>query len=242
MSYVHFPIIDTDVRLDDVAHAEGCQGLSAGRRISYEQRRRVLVVGKQKKHSETSLLVLNFDLAVETLAGMTKDSNSAVADETQAFLQLLQQKPPANLEGFLHLVGDMRRERFTVHEQRLMAESDSGQALAGALVRCEGLKQKANEAASLKGDNAREAVKESTIKYVDCLSYVSCPDRWKQYTQCWTKLSDMPVDDLKKLKEVGFEVACRNERHALESCVGNHVTRTVRASEDGFYATEVEDT
>lgn len=154
--------------------------------------------------------------------------------ESQAFLQLIQRKPPAKVDGFLHLVTGMQREDFTVAEQKAMAESESGQYLAQALRRCEPLRQKATKDASNVEDpeRAKKIRADATLKFIDCLSYVACTEKWKQYTECWSRLGGLDLSELQALKERGsLDSICYAERHALETCVGNLVTNTVQASD-----------
>lgn len=110
-----------------------------------------------------------------------------------------------------------------------MAETEAGRQLARALANCEGLKQKAREHAM--SQNSKHLAKESALKYLDCLSYMSCPDRWARYTQCWTNISGLPPGHLRELQsKAGLEVVCQKERRALECCIGNLVSETVRSS------------
>lgn len=154
--------------------------------------------------------------------------------ETQAFLQLLRRKPPAKVDGVLHLLSDMSQgDVYNDEKRRIMATTDCGRRLANALVKCEGLKGTAKKEAELSKDpeTAKQIIQEGRAKYIDCLSYVSCPARWKQYTQCWSDLTNLNLPQLDQLRaNGGFDVICRNERHALERCVGNLVSCTVGAS------------
>jgi len=182
---------------------------------------------------------------------MTKGSHDLPSrrptpSETQAFLQLIQRKPPAKIDGLLHFVADMRHDRYTSDEQRLMRETQSGRLLARALTKCEGLKEKAREESSsaLKTQNVKsiQGAEESILKYLDCLAFMTCRDRWIQYTQCWTNLSSLPLAQPKGMHSTGgFEMLCQKERHALERCVGNLVSETVRASASGEADRELED-
>lgn len=166
---------------------------------------------------------------------MANDKASSAAAETQAFAQLLQRKPPAKLDGLLNLVTDLKKGSYSKEEQKVMAESIPGRTLAVALRKCEGLKQKAREASTLEDrEKARRLAKESSIKYLDCLAYATCQDRWKQYTQCWTSLSGLSSEQLRYLQRVGLGVACVQERHALERCVGGLVSETVRSSDETY--------
>jgi hypothetical protein len=64
--------------------------------------------------------------------------------ETQAFLELIKNKPPANLDGLLGFINDLRRERpsvYTDREMQAMQACTSGQLLADAIRKCEGFRQ-----------------------------------------------------------------------------------------------------
>jgi len=185
-----------------------------------------------------------------------------VGEAQQAFLHLVSRKPPARIEGLLQLARDTQLGRYSAEEMERMTSqenSDAGRRLSTALARCEGMKQKMQreqrllKAAMEQASNpqqpqqqqhqqqARKAqivkMKDATIQYVDCLSYMSCPERWKQYTQCWTDLSSLPLPQLREISNsvrqqgVGFEIFCHKERHALERCVGNLVSEAVRSAD-----------
>lgn len=160
---------------------------------------------------------------------------STQSAEHQAFLQLLKAKPPAKTDGLFGLVSELKNDQYTNDEQQIMAADAAGQRLARSLSKCEGLKQKAREYGG-DDDKSKQVRKEAAYKYVDCLSYMSCPVRWKEYTSCWTNLSKLGSAQLNDLRSKGgLEVVCQKERHALERCVGHLVAETVRAA-DATYA------
>lgn len=116
-----------------------------------------------------------------------------------------------------------------------MIRSEEGQLLARALARCEGHEKAIREARSdwLKNrDNKAKLSKlnEERNKYVECLTFVTCHSGWKQYSQCWSSLSNLNVEQLKQLRSLGPEAACQYERQSLELCVGNVVSGALRAA------------
>jgi len=159
-----------------------------------------------------------------------------VADaETRAFLQLIRSKPPPKIDGLLMLIKEVPKQ-YAQDEQRLLTGSDAGQQLGRAIVRCQGLKArvraKSNESVPEGQLEARKKeIKEGTEKYIDCLTYSACTARWKNYTQCWTGLTKMSPDELRRLQEGGIETFCQSERQSLERCVGNLVSGAVRAAD-----------
>ena len=169
--------------------------------------------------------------------GETMADRYRVADaETRAFLQLLRRKPPPKIDGLLKLMNEVPKE-FAKDEQRLLTESEAGQQLGRAIVQCQGIrakiKAKRNEPVREGEMEARKKeIKEGTEKYIDCITYLACNTRWKNYTRCWTALNEMDPSQLREMQaQGGIEVFCQSERQSLERCVGNLVSGAVRASD-----------
>lgn len=157
--------------------------------------------------------------------GIMATHGSAIDDEgmnAEPLLQLVKKKRPAKVDGLLYFVNDLRNGVFSTYEQRVMAESECGRRLAQAISHCESLKQR-----------VKEDKQDMTLKYIDCLSYVSCTDEWKHYTTCWAGLKNLPIHQLKMLQEQGaLDFVCQKERRNLERCVGNLVSGTVRSADE----------
>jgi hypothetical protein len=210
-----------------------------------------------------------FTAAAEPAGPSIPPRAEAPTKQQAAFLQLVQNKPPANLDGLLGFVSDLRRRgRYTDAESEAMLRCESGRILAVAIRQCEGLRrevrQRVAEGGSTNGsgrddrsttatadaatdgtsrtasthvvDDAgaarkqKEMLQQATYRYLDCLSYLSCPGRWRTYTSCWSDLGGLTVAQAAELHRsgVGLEVVCQRERTDLERCVGNHVSSAVR--------------
>jgi hypothetical protein len=150
--------------------------------------------------------------------------------EADQLLQLVKSKPPAKVDGLLHFMNDMQHGIFNADEQRAMADSASGRIIARAIMQCDGLKRQAKE--KVQSQQRDEAVT-STMKYMDCLSYVTCNEHWKRYTKCWAALSNLSTHEIRELRETGaLEYVCRDEKRRIEHCVGGLVSATVRAADE----------
>jgi hypothetical protein len=69
---------------------------------------------------------------------------AAARAETQVFVELIKNKPPANLDGLLSFINDLRRQQpsvYTDREMKAMLACPSGQVLADAIRKCERLRQ-----------------------------------------------------------------------------------------------------
>jgi hypothetical protein len=163
-----------------------------------------------------------------------------------AFLELVKSRPPANVDGLLGFVTDLRRRRqYTDEESDAMRSCESGRVLAAAIRRCEGLRDQVRRGAELAAAAAaadeeeqavaakqrREMLQQATNRYLDCLSYHSCPPRWRAYSSCWSDLGGLTAEQAAELHRAGVGVldfVCRRERTDLERCVGGHVSSAVR--------------
>lgn len=157
-----------------------------------------------------------------------------------------QMKPPANVDGLLQFVRDVPGY-FSVEEQREIAASVEGQILAQSIVRCGGLsKNLADARAKLQqlaaNENAptREEIAQlkrdvfmKKVKYIDCLAYMTCPERWKRYAGCWEKsVGRLSPSELQSWRQQGaLELVCRSERESLERCVGDLVSSAIQAGD-----------
>lgn len=154
--------------------------------------------------------------------------------EVDALFEMIKRKPPPKIDGLVHLANDQRMH-YTDEERRRMFQSEEGQLFARAMTRCEGHEKAIREARSdwLKHrDNKTKLFKleEERNKYIECLTFVTCPAGWQHYSRCWSSLTNLNVDQLKQLRSLGPEAACQYERQSLELCVGNVVTGAVRAA------------
>lgn len=156
-----------------------------------------------------------------------------MAAET-ALVDIIKQKPPPKIDGWMHLATDQRMH-FTDDERRSAFQSDEGQLFARAMTRCQGHEHAIREARSewLKHrDNKtkRLRLEQERNKYVECLTFVACPNSWHQYSQCWSSLHNLNVEQMQQLRSLGPEVACQYERQSLERCVGAVVAGVLRAA------------
>ncbi|GAX09397.1 hypothetical protein FisN_6Lh230 [Fistulifera solaris] len=139
-------------------------------------------------------------------------------------------KPPPKIDGMVHLAND--RPSFTDKERQRMLQSVEGRWLARAMKRCEGHERAIREARAewlKQRDNSqkRTQLEEERHKYIECLTFVTCPAGWRQYSQCWThSLAHYSNTSLQQQPEA----VCQYERQSLELCVGNVVVGAVRAA------------
>jgi hypothetical protein len=143
-------------------------------------------------------------------------------------------KPPPKIDGMVHLAND--RPSFTDEERHRMLQSVEGQWLARAMKRCEGHERAIREARAdwLKYRDIpqkREHLEEERHKYIECLTFVTCPAGWRQYSQCWShSLANYYSSSALQQQP---EAICQYERLSLELCVGNVVAGAVRAAVPG---------
>ena len=147
---------------------------------------------------------------------------------------MMRYKPPAKVDGLVHFSSDVASPRFTDQERRAMIESESGRKIAEALSRCSKIKQdltNARESWTKDKENKEKKVKVEIErnKYLECLAFVSCKERWIQYRDCWRNLNMLSQKDLQRLNDIGV-APCPYERNALEQCVGRLVSSTVRVA------------
>jgi hypothetical protein len=129
---------------------------------------------------------------------------------------------------------------FNKEEQLLISQSESGRRLATAISKCRGVRgemvQARKELSASDGSDQTLRIRHQMqkMKYSECLSFHTCPERWKEYTQCWSNLSRIPLEELKEINEEGaLPLLCQSERQSLERCVGNHVSGAARAGAAG---------
>ena len=73
--------------------------------------------------------------------------NASSRAAAPAYWELVNRKPPANIDGLLSLVSDLRKENkdilydYSELEKRRLTQSEAGQRLARAVRECEGLRQ-----------------------------------------------------------------------------------------------------
>jgi hypothetical protein len=156
--------------------------------------------------------------------------------DVDALLDLIKRKPPPKVDGLVHFASDLRKQ-FSAEERHAMLASESGEKLAAALSRCEGIQKQMRNSSNdwiknKENKMKRKKAEEDRNKYVECLTYFACPSRWKQYTQCWSSLSKLQMSQLKRLQQFGPELACKYERQLLEQCVGSLVSSAIRAADD----------
>ena len=164
----------------------------------------------------------------------------------QVLVQAAQMKPPAKIDGLLQFVKDVPGP-FSVEEQRAISASAAGQMLAQSIMRCEGLSKKLTDtraklqqmAASENAPTKREIAElkrdafMKKVKYVDCLAYMTCPERWKRYAGCWERsVGRLSPAELQSLRQQGaLDLVCLSERESLERGVGDLVSSAVQAGD-----------
>jgi hypothetical protein len=163
----------------------------------------------------------------------------------QSFRQTAPMKPPAKVDGFLQFVKDAPGH-FSLDEQRAFSTSEAGIVLAQSIVRCEGYSKQLKDvrkklvlAASEDTHTKKEITEQkrnafiAKVKYVECLAYMTCPERWKQYTRCWQDtVGNLSPAEIQSWREHGaLEVVCRTERESLERGVGDVVSSAVQAAD-----------
>jgi hypothetical protein len=171
-----------------------------------------------------------------TMASQPKGGYTA---EEQQLMQISKRKPPANIAGLLKFMDD-GANHFNKEEQLLISQSESGRRLATAISKCRGVRgemvQARKELSASDGSDQTLRIRHQMqkMKYSECLSYHTCPERWKEYSQCWSNLSRIPLEELKEINEQGaLPLLCQSERQSLERCVGNHVSGAARAGAAG---------
>jgi hypothetical protein len=159
-------------------------------------------------------------------------------------------KPVAKIDGLLQFIKDVP-SRMSLEEQRAMSASQAGRVLAGAVVRCERHSKEMREARAKLQQSSSEsysptakeisALKRDAFlkrrKYVDCLAYMTCPERWNQYKNCWDEIvGSLTLDKLQTWHDQGvLDVVCGPERAALERGVGRVVSSAVQAGASASY-------
>jgi hypothetical protein len=77
---------------------------------------------------------------------------------------------------------------------------------------------------------------------MDCLAYMTCPERWKQYKNCWDEnVGSLTQDELQTWHDQGvLDLVCGRERAGLERGVGGIVSSAVQAGASASYAQETD--
>ena len=155
--------------------------------------------------------------------------------EVNALLELIKLKPPPKVDGLVAFTADLRTQ-YAPEERTAILESSSGAKLLEALGRCDGInkqmRQMRNEWMNDRDNKVkRNKLREFKVKYVECLTYIACPMRWKGYTQCWSNLSRLNMEELQRIQDFGPELACKYERQLVEQCVGSLVAGAIRAAD-----------
>jgi hypothetical protein len=170
---------------------------------------------------------------------MASQPRGSFTAEEQQLMQISKRKPPATVAGLLKFMEDGGKH-FNKEEQSLISQSEPGLRLATAIAKCRGVRgemvQARKELSASDGSDQTLRIRDQMqkMKYSECLGYHTCPERWKQYTQCWSNLSRIPLEDLKEINEQGaLPLLCQSERQSLERCVGSVVSGAVRAGASG---------
>jgi hypothetical protein len=153
-------------------------------------------------------------------------------------------KSPAKVDGLLQFVNDLP-DYFSPEEQSAISATEAGQKIAQSIIRCEGhskqlveARAKLQQIATKKSTPTKKELSDlkrevfmKKVKYVDCLAYMTCPERWKRYTGCWEgAVGRLSSAELQTWREQGaLELLCRSEREALERGVGDLVASAVQA-------------
>lgn len=82
----------------------------------------------------------------------------------------------------------------------------------------------ADQAAAIK--QQKERLQRAANRYMNCLSFHTCPSQWRTYSSCWSSLGGLTMEQATELHRIG--VVCQRERIDLERCVGNQVSNAVR--------------
>lgn len=170
---------------------------------------------------------------------MASQPKGGYTAEEQQLMQLSKRKPPASIAGLMKFMDD-GANHFNKEEQLLISQSESGCRLANAIRKCRGVReemvQARKELSASDGSDQTLRIRHQMqkIRYSECLSFHTCPERWKQYSKCWSNLSRIPLEELKEINEQGaLPLLCQSERQSLERCVGNHVSGAARAGASG---------
>lgn len=153
-------------------------------------------------------------------------------------LQLIKSKPPPKVDGLVSFTADLRTQ-YTPEERNAILESPQGHRIAEALGRCEGVNKQMRKIRNdwmqdRENKGLRKKLAEEKIKYIECLTYIACPSRWKMYSQCWSNLNQLDINHLRRLEHFGPDLACKYERQILEQCIGSLVASSIEAA-DGVY-------
>jgi hypothetical protein len=170
---------------------------------------------------------------------MASQPKGSFTAEEQQLMQISKRKPPASVAGLLKFMED-GSNHFNKEEQEQLSQSESGRRLAIAIAKCRGVQgeivQARKELSASDGSDQTLRIRHQLqkMKYSECLAFHSCPERWKQYSQCWSNLSRIPLKELKEINEQGaLSLLCQSERQSLERCVGNLVSGATRAGASG---------
>jgi hypothetical protein len=166
-------------------------------------------------------------------------------------------QPPVvpNVNGLIFFLKDASTH-FSVDEQSAIAASSAGQTLKQSYDRCSGhsrqfqdarmkykgklQEEKMQTSATLNNDRYKEELNDlkrqmqvHEMKYIDCLTYMTCPKQWKLYRQCWDNtIHTLSADQIQEYKNNGtLNLLCRWERVAIERCVGDTVANAIMAGD-----------
>jgi hypothetical protein len=161
--------------------------------------------------------------------------------------------PPVvpNVNGLLYFLKEASTH-FSAEEQSAIADSAAGQRLKHSYDQCLGHSQQLHQARrqfkrqiqqkrpiseGLNGSRKEEMnelkrqVQIQEMKYINCLTYMTCPTEWKCYHQCWAERANS-IDMTKHHKNSGtLDWICRSERVAIERCVGSTVANAILAGD-----------
>ena len=162
----------------------------------------------------------------------------------------MKQPPVApNVNGLLFFLKDASTH-FTAEEQSAISQSAAGQRLKHSYDQCSGhSKQLQNARLQYKGKlqqmktsevnqeswraelvELKRKIQAYEGKYVECLTYMTCPNEWRRYSQCWAESANLI--DMQSHKSNGtLDWICRSERNTVEHCVGNTVTYAIMAGD-----------
>lgn len=159
----------------------------------------------------------------------THNSPASVDDDP------LNRRPPPKIEGML-LFAKTARQNFSREEMDSMFQSEAGSKVFESLLECREERKDARDARIVWANDTQDPKKwrmyeQQKDRYSDCISSVVCPYATQQYIECWESLRSLDKADRESIQQIGPELLCKDERQALEQCIGNAISRTLTSAD-----------
>jgi hypothetical protein len=132
-------------------------------------------------------------------------------------------------------------------ERERLAESPVGTELSRTLDRCKAYRSKmetaqnawehAQQATYESSEEAKKAVNQKKglfavnhREYKTCLIVMRCPEKMERFQRCWDVEGHDVVKEITETGQFRHASVCRAEKLAIERCMGNLVSRSIRSA------------